>query len=130
MTILPGTPVLPAGRDTRGTVIELKGEFAQVLTEGKTEWLEIGSLTDVSDELLDKLLQEDHDPVQDFILAVDAVRLLTEYQFNPYVLASCTKIEAFPHQIGRGSLGTGERPHHDSRRGGAGQDHHRCNDSK
>ena len=35
----------------------------------------------------------------DFILSVDAYRLLTEYKFNPYVLASSTKINIFPHQI-------------------------------
>ena len=35
----------------------------------------------------------------DFILGIDAYRLLTEYKFNPYVLASSTKIQIFPHQI-------------------------------
>jgi SNF2 family DNA or RNA helicase len=49
--------------------------------------------------LLDRLLKKDLDSGLDFILSADAYRLLIEYRFNPYVLASSTKINIFPHQI-------------------------------
>ena len=56
-------------------------------------------LEEISDELVSRILKNDLDEGINFILGVDAHRLLTEYKFNPYVLASSTKIQIFPHQI-------------------------------
>jgi len=87
-------------RDGRaGTVAELRDGFAMiVLEDGRQEWLPIEELEeDMS--LVERLLRGDLDEGIDFILAVDAYRLLTEYKFNPYVLASSTKITIYPHQI-------------------------------
>lgn len=82
-----------------GVVIEVKDGFAQVNIENKNEWKPISELEEISDELLNRILKNDLDDELDFILGVDAYRLLTEYKFNPYVLASSTKIQIFPHQI-------------------------------
>jgi len=87
-------------RDGRAaTVAELRDGFARiVLVDGRQEWAPIEELEeDLS--LVDRLLRVDLDEGIDFILAVDAYRLLTEYKFNPYVLASSTKITIYPHQI-------------------------------
>ena len=85
-------------RDGRaGAVAELRDGFAMiVLEDGRQEWLPIEELEeDMS--LVERLLRGDLDEGIDFILAVDAYRLLTEYKFNPYVLASSTKITIYPH---------------------------------
>ena len=52
-----------------------------------------------NDELLNKIIKNNFDDGLEFILGIDAYRLLSEYKFNPYVLASSTKIKIFPHQI-------------------------------
>ena len=49
--------------------------------------------------LIEECLGNRFDDGLDLILSVDAFRLLTEYKFNPYVLASSTKITIYPHQI-------------------------------
>ncbi len=87
-------------RDGRtGIVAELRGDFAKVVLEdGRQEWAPIGELKEDL-RLVDRLLRGELDEGIDFILSVDAYRLLTEYKFNPYVLASSTKIAIYPHQI-------------------------------
>lgn len=82
-----------------GVVLEMNGNFACVLIDGKKEWHRVDELIDVTDELIDRFISNQHDQAMHFILAMDAYRLLTEYRFNPYVLASSTKIRVFPHQI-------------------------------
>lgn len=81
-----------------GTVQELKDSFARVLVGDRSQWFQIEELEEV-DSLPDRLISGNLDDPLDFVLAIDAYRLLTEYRFNPFVLASSTKVEIFPHQI-------------------------------
>ena len=97
--ITVGTRVLVRAHDKQGIVLEIKEKFANVSIESQTAWFPFEELADISDEQVNRMIQGKHDDVLDFILAVDANRLLTEYKFNPYVLASSTKITIFPHQI-------------------------------
>src|SRR5690349_13098190 len=82
-----------------GIVVELKENFALLNLENTNQWKPISELEETSDELINRILKNDLDDGLDFILGIDAQRLLTEYKFNPYVLASSTKIQIFPHQI-------------------------------
>lgn len=87
-------------RDNReGIVLEIKDSFVKVLIDNKDSWYPIDELEDISYNLIDRLIRNDIDEPINFILAIDAYRLLTEYRFNPYVLASSTKVKIFPHQI-------------------------------
>jgi SNF2 family DNA or RNA helicase len=96
--ITVGSRVKIKTKNETGTVIELKGEFARVITTTADLWYPLEQLEeDLS--LIDKLISGKIDDGLDFILSIDAYRLLTEYKFNPYVLASSTKIQIFPHQI-------------------------------
>jgi len=95
--ISPGNVVKT--RDGKGVVLEIKGDFVLVHTETKSQWKPMDELILLSDELVHKMIGGKYDTMLDFILAVDANRLLIEYKFNPYVLASSTKISIFPHQI-------------------------------
>jgi SNF2 family DNA or RNA helicase len=98
--IEPGSNVKLKGDELReGVVIEVKDNFAQVNVRNKNEWIPISELEERSDDVLNKILKNRLDDSLDFILGMDAYRLLTEYKFNPYVLASSTKIQIFPHQI-------------------------------
>jgi len=95
-----GSKVKLVGDESKdGIVIEIKDSFAQINIQNQNEWIPISDLEDKSDELLNRVLKNDLDDGLDFILGIDAYRLLTEYKFNPYVLASSTKIQIFPHQI-------------------------------
>ncbi|MEM2292467.1 MAG: helicase-related protein [Nitrososphaerota archaeon] len=96
--IIVGSRVKIKTKNETGTVIELRGEFARVLTATADSWYPMEQLEeDLS--LIDKMISGKIDDGLDFILSIDAYRLLTEYKFNPYVLASSTKIQIFPHQI-------------------------------
>ncbi|MEM2579418.1 MAG: helicase-related protein [Candidatus Nitrosocaldus sp.] len=87
-------------RIEEGIILEIKGEFAKVLLRDMhAQYYPLEQLEDKSNELIERLITGNIDEVIDFILAIDAYRLLTEYKFNPYVLASSTKIQIFPHQI-------------------------------
>lgn len=94
-----GSKVRVKGKDVEGIVIAINGDFIQVNVENQNQWFPINDLEEISDELVSRILKNDLDEGIDFILGVDAHRLLTEYKFNPYVLASSTKIQIFPHQI-------------------------------
>jgi len=82
-----------------GIVLELDDKFAKVLINNEYRWYKIDELKDVSDDIIDKFLRGEYDKPMDFIISIDAYRLLSEYRSNPYVLASSTKVEIFPHQI-------------------------------
>ena len=82
----------------RGTVLELKDGFAKVLTTSGEEWHPLEELEEEL-SLIEKVIRGEFDDGLDFILAVDAYRLLSEYKFNPYVLACSTKITIYPHQV-------------------------------
>ena len=97
--ITKGTKVLVNGHDGQGTILGVRDNFAEVSIGSQILWFPIGDLTDISDRLLNRLIGDSHDGALELILAVDASRLLNEYRFNPYVLASSTKITIFPHQI-------------------------------
>jgi len=94
-----GSKVRIKGKNTQGIIISIKDAFAHVNIDNQNEWLPILDLEEISDELVSRILKNDLDDGIDFILGIDAHRLLTEYRFNPYVLASSTKIQIFPHQI-------------------------------
>ena len=94
-----GSKVRIKGKNTQGIVIAIKDTFAHVNIDNQNDWLPISDLEEISDELVSRILKNDLDEGLDFILGIDAHRLLTEYRFNPYVLASSTKIQIFPHQI-------------------------------
>jgi superfamily II DNA or RNA helicase len=83
-----------------GLVVELREGFARVLPQNtvRDEWYPIEEIEEEL-SLVERLLRNDVDDGIDFILSIDAYRLLTEYKFNPYVLASSTKITIYPHQI-------------------------------
>ena len=80
-----------------GIVLEVKEDFAKILSNGEIFWFPLNELEE--DDITKKLVIGEIDDPIDFILAMDAYRLSTEYKFNPYVLASSTRIEIFPHQI-------------------------------
>ena len=97
-----GSRVLMPGDNLIGTVLEVDGRFARVSVDsrqGAGSWHPISDLTDISDRLVSKLMEGDVDRPLRFILSVDANRLMTKYRFDPYVLASSTKITIYPHQI-------------------------------
>ena len=94
-----GSKVAIRGKESSGTVLEVKDRFANVSTGSQSSWHPVEDLTDISDRLLSRLLEGETDDPLKFILAVDANRLMTKYQFDPYVLASSTKITIYPHQI-------------------------------
>ncbi|MBM3887422.1 hypothetical protein FJ364_05835, partial [Candidatus Dependentiae bacterium] len=84
-----GSKVKIKGDESKeGIIIELKDNFAHVNIENKNEWTPLSELVEISDELINRILKNDIDDGLDFILGIDAYRLLTEYKFNPYVLAS------------------------------------------
>ena len=83
------------GKNRDGIVLEVRDGFAKIVSDGEEFWYPLSEL----EEIVDRLIKGDLDDPLDFILSMDAYRLHTEYRFNPYVLASSTKIEIFPHQI-------------------------------
>jgi len=85
------------GRNREGIVLEVRDGFAKIVSEGEEFWYPLSELEEI--KIVDRLIEGDLDDPLDFILSMDAYRLHTEYKFNPYVLASSTKIEIFPHQI-------------------------------
>ena len=88
--------------DKHGVVIEVRDNFAKVFIDGEIRWLPIDELEEIN--LSRRLISGDLDDPIDFTLAIDAYRLENEYKYNPYVHASSTKIEIFPHQIDEVSI--------------------------
>jgi len=84
-------------RDMEGIVLEVRDGFAKILARGEIFWYPLSEVEEI--DVIDRLVKGEIDDPVDFILAMDAYRLDTEYKFNPYVLASSTKVEIFPHQI-------------------------------
>jgi len=85
------------GRNREGIVLEARNGFAKILAQGEIFWYPLGEIEEAG--VIDRLARGELDSPIDFILAMDAYRLSTEYKFNPYVLASSTRVEIFPHQI-------------------------------
>ena len=86
-------------KNQAGTVLNIRDGFAEVSVDSHVSWHPIDELTDISDRLMSRLLEGETDSPLKFILAADANRLVTKYGFDPYVLASSTKISIYPHQI-------------------------------
>lgn len=97
--ITKGSRVLIPGKESAGTVLNIRDNFAEVSLDSQVYWHPIDELTDISDRLMSRLVEGDMDGPLKFILAADANRLMTKYGFDPYVLASSTKISIYPHQI-------------------------------
>ena len=98
-TIDVGSKVRVKRSNDEGIVLEVSNDFVNVLINNELRWFKIDEVEDISYTLIDRFIRSDYDNPIEFILAIDAYRLLTEYRFNPYVLASSTKVEIFPHQI-------------------------------
>ena len=81
-----------------GVVVGVRDNFVRVFTGVVDAWFPVDEVEE-DVVLVDRFLREDFDDGVDFILSMDAYRLFVEYKFNPYVLASSTKIMIFPHQI-------------------------------
>ena len=96
--VIVGSLVRIRPRGERGTVLEIKDGFAKVLTTSGEEWHPLEELEEEL-SLIEKAIRGEFDDGLDFILAIDAYRLLSEYKFNPYVLACSTKITIYPHQV-------------------------------
>ena len=84
--------------DGHGKIINIHSRSVEVLVNSKRKTYESTKINLVYDPL-GKMDRGKIDTALQFILGVDAHRLLAEYKFNPYVLASSTKIKIFPHQI-------------------------------
>ena len=97
--IAKGSKVRIQGTELTGSVVETNEGFARVSIGDKIEWKPFAELEEISDELLNRMLKGELDNSLDFILAIDANRLLVEQLWNPYVFASSSRIEIFPHQI-------------------------------
>lgn len=97
--IAKGSRVLVSGKESTGTVLNVRDGFAEVSIDSQVSWHPFDDLTDISDRLMSRLLEGETDSPLKFILATDANRLMTKYGFDPYVLASSTKISIYPHQI-------------------------------
>lgn len=88
------------GTNNIGTVLDINENFAKVNINNYISSYPISDLEEEDYLLVNRLLKRDFDGALGFLLSVDAYRLLSEYKFNPYVLASSTKINIFAHQIG------------------------------
>ena len=87
--INPGTKVLVKGFDTKqGFVLAVDGNFAEISIDSKKLWKPFDDLTDISDEQVNKIIQGKYDDSLDFILAVDANRLL-DMDTTPAIRSWC-----------------------------------------
>ncbi len=84
--------------DGQGRIKSINPRTIEVLIDSKSKLYE-SSKVDLVYDPLSKIDRNQTDTALQFILGIDAHRLLAEYRFNPYVLATSTKIRIFPHQI-------------------------------
>lgn len=84
--------------DGQGTITGIDCQRVEVLVSSQVNRYDL-SVVDLKYAPFEKAVQQKLDNAIDFIIGIDAHRLLAEYKFNPYVLASSTKIKIFPHQI-------------------------------
>jgi len=94
-----GSTVRVQGHKSKGVILSIHQNRASVSIDNNILTYSLSELEEEDYSLIDRLAKNDFDPDFHFILSVDAYRLLTEYKFNPYVLASSTKINIFAHQI-------------------------------
>ena len=84
--------------DGKGRIKKINPRSVEVIVDSRTKQYNLDRIDLVYDPL-EKINRNKIDTLLQFITGIDAHRLLTEYRFNPYVLASSTKIKIFPHQI-------------------------------
>ena len=84
--------------DGNGVIKSISLQTVEVIIDSKPRRYEHGKVDLIYDPL-GKIYRDNMDTALQFMLGVDAHRLLAEYKFNPYVLAASTKIKIFPHQI-------------------------------
>jgi superfamily II DNA or RNA helicase len=94
-----GCKVKIRGGNNKGIVLDIDENSANVSINNHISSYALSDLQEEDLLLIDRLSKNEAHEGLDFILSVDAYRLLIEYRFNPYVLASSTKINVFPHQI-------------------------------
>ena len=94
-----GSKVKVKGTTNKGIILEIMGNSAKISLNTHFSTYAIDDLEEEDHLLLNRLYNNDHNNMLEFILSMNAYRLLIEYRFNPYVLASSTKINIFPHQI-------------------------------
>lgn len=84
--------------DGQGTIIDINYQQVKVMVASEIRNYDLG-VVDFKYSPLERVTRQEVESAIDFMIGIDAHRLLTEYKFNPYVLASSTKIKIFPHQI-------------------------------
>lgn len=84
--------------DGQGTIVRIDYQQVDVIRGSEIRRYDLSTI-DLKYKPLEKAVQQKLDNALDFITGIDAHRLMSEYKFNPYVLASSTKIKIFPHQI-------------------------------
>jgi ATP-dependent helicase HepA len=89
------------GTNNKGIVLNINQNFVNVNVVNVTNHISSYALSDLEEDLslVDRVSKNEMDEGLHFILSIEAYRLLIEYRFNPYVLASSTNITIFPHQI-------------------------------
>src|SRR5689334_12687601 len=94
-----GSTVKVQGTNSKGIILGINEDSANVSVNNHISSYSLSNLEEEDLLLIDRLSKNEPDEALDFVLSADAYRLLIEYRFNPYVLASSTKINIFPHQI-------------------------------
>ena len=84
--------------DGKGIIKSIQGKSILVLINSKTKRYDSNKISMIYDPI-SKLAKNETSNHLHFVLGMDAHRLYAEYRFNPYVLATSTKIKIFPHQI-------------------------------
>lgn len=97
--IRKGSAVHIKKTDVRGTVLEIKNNFANIKTRDGTQWCPLSDLIDTNNLFLNKYLQGKFNSSHDFILTVDSHRLQVAHMWDPLVLASSTRITLYPYQL-------------------------------
>ena len=92
-----GSHVLIKELGQEGLILYKDEKYALILTLDSKYWIPLEKLQPIS--IIDNLIQGNLSDSLEFILSIDAYRLINAYSYDPIVLASSTNIELFPHQI-------------------------------
>ena len=100
MTIISkGDTVLVYKGGLEGIVKSLDDKMVELQTQHGTRLLRLEQVISIQDYMLSRITNRTFDNSKDFVLSMESYWLLTEYKFNPHVLAASSKIRLFPHQI-------------------------------
>jgi SNF2 family DNA or RNA helicase len=97
--LIRGSKVKIKNTNSIGNVVEIKNDLVKVKFDGINREYNIKELDEIDLISITKSQNKKINDISNFVLAMDAFRLLNDYKFNPYVLVSSTKITIFPHQI-------------------------------